>query len=314
MIKKDIYRLEDILSKGKTPFLKSIRNVSVTLYHEACLQENSNELCERILFLFADERGAYKRTYAKRFEKFDAEVLAVLSEEFSSSTPLSLHDVGVSDGRTSVDLFSKLSTVYTGIDFTASDYNPFVEIIEKGKLKVTIKDSGEILEILYPPFVFVKNNYLYILLYPLNFLIRKILERFMVQPLMREYQNKKIKSKKLFLFAPAATKLESLNKNFHLKQHDILNNFTKKYDVIRAMNVLNPSYFQEKDFLKILRNIHNALNPDGIFITGSNQNANTTVNGGVYKKTPDSFEPLWESGQGSPIAQHIFNKHSAPQI
>lgn len=308
MLKMGIYRVEDIglPTNREEAFFGGRKNVSITLYEEACLQENADDLTQRILLLFSDERGAYKRTYAKRFEDFDKEAVGILKRHFSGPT-LDIHDAGVSDGRTSVDLFRQLSIEFPELTFTASDYDPNIKILEKGKLKVVLSNSEKVLEITRPPFVFntiKRDRYCY---YPLNHFFRKILEWFRVKPLVALYKNHKIAPKTLFLFAPSAIKLARETTNFQLAQHDLLKPFVKQYDVIRAMNVLNPSYFSEQEFPLIIKNIHDALKVNGIFVTGSNQGANTLVDGGLYQKTLKGFDSLWHSGKGSPIRSYIAN-------
>lgn len=95
------------------------------------------------------------------------------------------------------------------------------------------------------------------------------------------------------------------NEHFRLTQHDVLKPFKDRFTFIRAMNVLNPSYFSNDDFPKIIRHMHNGLEDDGLFITGSNQEANTTVNGAIYRKYKEGFSLLWCSGKGSPIHDYI---------
>ena len=112
------------------------------------------------------------------------------------------------------------------------------------------------------------------------------------------------------LFAPKVLNTAKTDPRFQLRQHDLLTPFSKPVHVIRAMNVLNPSYFSEDEFFKILKHIHEGLNSKGVLITGSNQEADTTVDGGIYKKNKDGFDLVEKSGEGSPINNLIlkFNK------
>ncbi len=71
------------------------------------------------------------------------------------------------------------------------------------------------------------------------------------------------------------------------------------------MNVLNQSYFSNEDFPKIIQHIYDGLKDNGLFITGSNQEANSTVDGAVYKKNKNGFSLVWTSGKGSQIQDHL---------
>ena len=303
MFKTGICKLED-LDFDKTVFLKQLKNVSITLYEKACGLKNADEVTERILLLRSDERGAYKRTYAKRFEKFDAEVVSLIERTFTGNN-LNIHDVSVSDGRTAVDFYHKLIS-YQALNYAASDYEPKVKLLTSGKLKVILTPDNKILELTYSPFVFsIPKRDIY-WLYPINHLIRKLIMHFKVKPLLNDYLNGNVEAKDIFLFAPVAMNLAENNKNFSLTEHNILNPMNKTdFDVIRAMNVLNLSYFTDLEFSKIVKNIYQALKVGGLFVTGSNQEADTVVNGGVYKKTSTGFECIWQSGSGSCVNHKI---------
>ncbi len=307
MIKTGIYKLSQIREYSKFKGLfGGEKKLSITLYEQILDKPNVDELAERILLLFADERGAYKRTYTKRFEEFDAVVLDLLKQYFNSELSLLIQDVGVSDGRTSVDFFTKISKVFPNLKFIASDYNPKVYILERKNFKITISHTGKILEIVWPPFVFniiKRDSYRH---YPLNHIIRFIVEKFMVPPLLRAYKLGKVKAKELLLFSPAVLNLAKQDRRFNLSQHDLLSSFKDQSCVIRAMNVLNPSYFKKEEFNHVLKNIYSGLLEGGILITGSNQEAGSLVHGGIYRKMNNCFEKLWQSGDGSPVEHQIL--------
>ena len=210
MLKTGIHSLRDLISgkEDNTLLRKELKNVSISLYEAACAENNADTLTQRILLLFSDARGAYKRTYAKRFDAFDKKICEILKQNMNSTDRVKAHDVGVSDGRTSVDFFNKVYVQFPQIQFTASDYNPTIKILEKGRLKVALTESNRALEITYPPFVFnavKRDSYRH---YPLNHIIRKIIERFMVAPLIKSYEKGMVQAKQVFLFAPSAINLQ----------------------------------------------------------------------------------------------------------
>lgn len=282
------------------------KRLSITLYDRIINEPNADELAERILSLVVDERGAYKRTYAKRFEEFDENVLSHLEEQVSRDTSLILQDVGISDGRTSCDFFEKLATRFHTLSYHASDYNPNVVVIEKGNTKVTLNYRNRILEYVWPPFVFnamKRDSYWY---YPLNNLIRFFVERLIVKAIVKEYLCRNIQARELHLYAPRTLSLAQKEKRFHLGQHDLLMPFEQTSHIIRAMNVLNPTYFTVKEYSCVIANVHAGLLEKGLLITGSNQGAGSLVHGGIYQKTPTGFEKTWQSGDGSPIEELIL--------
>lgn len=307
MLKTGVGSVSNILKNDKTLFRKELKNVSITLYDQAVDEPNASELTERILLMFADGRGAYKRTYAKRFEVFDNFVIEYLTPAFPEDECLKVHDAGVSDGRTAIDFFEKISQCFPNVKYAASDYDPKVYVLENGKCKVTLNSFGKVLEITFPPFVFnmiKRDSYKY---YPLNHLLRIILHYFYCVPLLNKYKRGLIKAKEIMLYAPKVLQCMQNNRSFCLEQHNLLTPFKEQVNIIRAMNVLNVSYFSEVEFKTIIKNIYNGLLDGGYFITGSNQESDSLVHGTVYQKTNGRFQSVCKSGDGSPMQAIIEN-------
>jgi len=302
VIKLGIYNLEQI--KKNTNFkglFGGDKKISITLYDKILDEPDADRLAERILIYFSDDRGAYKRTYSKRFEEFDSIALDCLKGAFNNNAPLVFQDVAVSDGRTALDLFEQMSVIYPDLSYIASDYSSKVYVLDKGNVSVTISTKGQVLEIIWPPFVFnamKKDSCLY---YPLNCLIQYLAQQFIVPSILKEYDEGALQSKELVLFSHQVLKCSQDDNRFILSQHDLLQSFKEPAHAIRAMNVLNPSYFSDSEFIKILNNIHASLCKGGLFITGSNQDADTTVHGGIYEKTINGFKKIKQCGDGSPI-------------
>lgn len=305
MFKTGVCSVKDILLKDKTIFRKELKNVSITLYDQVTGLSNASELAERILLLFTDDRGAYKRTYAGRFEDFDSIVLDCLKTNFANDKLLIVHDVGVSDGRTALDFFKKVGSAFDNLQYIASDYDPKVYVLESGKYKITLNNMGKVLEILFPLFVFnslKRDSYRH---YPINHLIRKFLDFFVVPSILKKYKQGILKAKEIVLFAPEVLEDAKNNSKLTLAQHNLLESFQEKYSVIRAMNVLNSSYFSNQELYAILKHIHDGLLDGGLFIMGSNQESGTIVHGGIYKKIDKGFQKVWQSGSGSAIENII---------
>ena len=314
MIKTGIY---DISQLAGSPRLKSLfgrdRVISVTLYDQILDLPNADALSERTLLYFSDERGVYKRTYAHRFEQFDSQLLLLMAEEFNPQDPLILADVAVSDGRTACDLFERLAPHFPRIAHYASDYGPRILVLREGRLTVTLSRNNRILETVWPPFVFsamTPENPLY---YPLNQAIRFFVKRLLADPLRAKYLAGQIKASELQLFSMRALNLSRKEGRFHLGEQNILEPLTtpEPAHIIRAMNVLNASYFGPSDMNQILGNFHNALRLGGWLVTGTNEDADSIVHGGIYQKTATGFEKVWQSGNG-PVAEPLILPWKSP--
>ena len=129
------------------------KKISITLYNELVKENYSSDLAEKILLNFTDARGAFKRTYSNRFEEFDTLALEIIKEHFSSDKLLNVHDTAISDGRTACNFFLKLKQHYADMKYYASDYDPYIYVIEEGNMKVVINKEAIPLECTFPPLV-----------------------------------------------------------------------------------------------------------------------------------------------------------------
>src|SRR5262245_50143855 len=89
MIKTGLYRLDQLSSLRKTRgFFGGTRRASITLYDKLASVRDGEKWGEQILALFSDGRGAYKRTYGRRFDEFDALAIRHISEGFQAERTL----------------------------------------------------------------------------------------------------------------------------------------------------------------------------------------------------------------------------------
>ncbi|MDR0406935.1 MAG: hypothetical protein LBH38_02530 [Holosporales bacterium] len=309
MLKTGITSVSELREKGFNSRWGRSKSVSISLYPEILNEPDADRLAERILLHFMDDRGAFKRTYTARFDDFDKTVCAFLKGNSPAQKSLIVQDVGVSDGRTACDFFEELDSSLSVISFFASDYNSCLDVIESSFTRLTLRAS-RLLEVVWGPFVFYlagKGEHEFRKRYPLSVLIRWYALHFPAKRLLRDYHAGKIRSREILLFSPRALRLASKDKRFFLEEHNILEPLKRQSHVVRAMNLLNPSYFTREEFSQVLRNIHIALYEDGFLITGSNQDAGTSVQGGIYCKTSSGFKEIRRFGNGSSIAQIIEN-------
>ena len=306
MIKKGIYSIAQLKN---IDLLGNKKKISITLYNQMNSLINGEDIKENALFLFTDGRGVYKRTSNNRFDFFDKQVLKLIKKNFTSDCFLSVSDVAISDGRTAVNFFQLLSKSFSKLSFHGSDYDSKIIIVEKGVVKICLNSEEKLLEIVFPPFVFnatrfVKKDFLY----PINLLFFYFLKIFIVPSLLKGFKEKKLKGKEHWLFCSTALDLSKNDERFKLGQYNILEPLEKiqSTNILRAMNILNPSYFCPGQIDTILRNVFEALSENGYFIVGSNENSGSLVQGGVYQKTKYGFKALWRSGKGSPVEHQIL--------
>jgi hypothetical protein len=140
-------------------------------------------------------------------------------------------------------------------------------------------------------------------LYPLNHAVRYFVTKFYAQPLLNAYKAGRpgIERTRLELLSRKCREYVAEKKTFEFDSYDVLSGPRGCFDVIRAMNVLNYSYFPEAQLKQAVENIRLSLNEGGLLVTGSNVEAGTVVNGGIYRKNGTRMELLAQSGDGSQV-------------
>src|SRR5882672_7516458 len=123
MIKTGLWRAEQLAGARATKgFFGGTRRVSITLYDQVRERSDGAMWAERILFGHSDGRGIYKRTYSRRFDRFDDFALAHVAAAFAPDRGLRIHDAGVSDARTACDFFQKIAAAVPVASYCASDH------------------------------------------------------------------------------------------------------------------------------------------------------------------------------------------------
>jgi hypothetical protein len=318
MLERGICNLQDLMRavgsmKGSLNHLR--RPCYVGLYEEvlASAVHNVDLLLEAVLEGFCTFNGVFKRTNSARFGHFDKQIVSFMGSVPSVGERYLIHDLAVSDGRTACDFFFKLSSVFGDrIDFYATDSCLKVCILQQqgARTRLVTDENGNILQIMFPPFVLSsKRSKRQMLLYPGNRAIRWFLRLTAVKEIQRLaiLGDSSIDRREILLICPQARAALEKHHNFHIEVHDIFSRTPRRYSAVRAMNIFNPTYFSEREMVKALRYVHDSLEQRGILITGSNEDAGSTVDGGVYRKQEDGFLLECRLGGGSPI-DHLLRR------
>jgi hypothetical protein len=302
MLKTGVCDLATLRSKAGTRGLFGGKRLpSISLYEEAASAPDGDRLTAEILERFADDRGAYKRTYVGRFAEFDVKAIAFLKERFTSSERLLLHDIGVSDARTACDFFEQIAADFPNIDYCASDYGSTIEIVDVGRAKVSFSTSGQPLEVMWPPFVHSINRPENFKFYPVNYLHRRLALGYVVpqaKNLLRLGKN----TRTVTLWCPRALRLTNDDRRFHLLTYNLLTRFSHRKDLhlVRAMNVLNDGYFSGEQVTVAAGRILESLADGGLLMVGCNEGPGSIVTGAIYSKVSKRFALAWRESEQIP--------------
>jgi hypothetical protein len=316
MFKLGIFKKEQLTPDNLEGLRNSRKLIALDLYNSLgdLPPVEIDKIQERMLRWFRLQNGVLKFTHARRFDDFDRLSLSVIAANFSTGQDIRVHDIGASDGRSSCGLYDDLNCLYgERLDFLASDYAPYLYVLKRaqGTSRLIIDDRKHALQIITPPFVFSVVRPESIKLYPLNYLIQRLVTSFYVRPLLQDYKAGRpgIERTKLELLCQECRAHIGKQNNFRFDSYDVLSGPNGRFDIIRAMNVLNYSYFPEAQLRNAVENIIESLSEGGLLITGSNMEQGTTVNGGIYKKTKNRMERIEISGNGSKVDALIASGH-----
>lgn len=313
MIIFGIHSLRQLRRFDSKSFFDLRRDIALDLYPLCASLEASEaiELQELILRNFSCGNSAYKRTQAGRFQDFDGSIANVLKDCFESyGDVIRIHDLAVSDGRTSVDFYEVLrSNLPNQLDFLGSDLDLEFHVLNFGRSGRAIYDCrGTCLQLVIPPFVHARRSEPRSRLLFLDRFFGKLLSSSLVPSLDELLRRRNERVSKIRLLSPRAAELESRSPNVRFEQADLLERprGLGTFHIVRAMNVLNRSYFREEFLRHAVCNVFLALKENGVFVTGSNQDAGSEVEGGVYRRRGDRFVPEYEANGGSPVREILL--------
>lgn len=310
MFKLGIVRKEQLTLNSLTGFVNSRKLIALDLYNslDHLPRAEIDKIQERMLWRFPVGNGVMKRTHARRFDDFDLLSISTISNNFPTEQDIRVHDIGVSDGRTSCSLYNHLNQLYgERLDFRASDYAPSLYVLKRthSANRLIIDDQQHVLQIVTPPFVFFAGpeTKLYSLKPLIRYLVTWVVTDLYARPLLENYNTgcSEIERTRLELLCHECRTYISKTSNFRFCSYDVFSGPTEHFDIIRAMNVLNYYYFPEEQLRKAVENIVQSLREGGLFITGSNIEPGTIVDGGIYKKTKTHLKKIKISGKGSQI-------------
>jgi hypothetical protein len=291
------------LERPKTWF-GSPRDVALPVLWEAMRvdPERYGKVCAEAFNRLRMGNGVYKYTAPRRFDDVKDGVAAVLRERLPKG-PLSVLDLGVSDGVTSVEWFAELVATWPDLRFTMSDWfdaayvfrrdgDAWAGVLDAEMRPVQYFGRGFVLTPTTPPGR----------RYPVNrAVLRRLVETF--EPAMLDaaralrVEGDRVVAppgwsvEKTPLICRAALDLVRSDPRATFIRLSVLDPAPGRYRVVRAMNVLNRGYFSEADLKTAVGRVRDALDSGGVFLVGRNideEDGRTTAT--AYVKTDRGFE------------------------
>jgi hypothetical protein len=287
ILKTGIYRQADLSrpARWKT-FLGRAKRISITLYPDTLEDPLLEAASERILDTFTDADGAYKRTYAHRVEALNELLLELLADR-PPEEQLLVHDVGVSDARSSVELFQRLVARWPTLRFYASDRSFEFRVLRSRYAILTIDARGRPVECIVPPLVMSAGQRETPWLYPVNAVMRRYAFGRLARRMLEAYAAGDLPAAATIrTVCRAADRLAASEPRFRLLTLDLDDDapLPEPVDLIRAINVLNESYFGLPRLRRAVTRLLAGLRPGGLLAIGSNEGPGTPLHGTVLQR------------------------------
>jgi chemotaxis methyl-accepting protein methylase len=249
-------------------------------------QVSSKELRNYIISRVKVENKTSKQTDYGRFSGLDAHVLELLSNHNSK---VSFHDVAVSSGITSFELYKLLKESGIGFRLTVSDLYSVYEM------------AGGLLKRIYGASGTLKKAYLFGIVIDDQVKSRFFISKYLHRVLSKINFSGPGEREKLFLFDNQLLALIEQG-DVRFVDYDIFETkIDEKYGYVRCMNILNNVYFSEEKIECGLKNIFESLEDGGIFQVGrtDSDNGNQVT---FYRKSGQQLVPVRVYGGGSEIS------------
>jgi hypothetical protein len=257
------------------------------------------------------EDGTYKTTASHRLDDLNALFLSLLPE----ARPLKVMDVAVSSGVTTLELLNTLEAAGIQCDITAGDKSLTALLITIGNSLAVLVDANgyplqfDIFNLAIPNPPGGRNLVRYwaplFLLKGAKWLcVDRLRPNFdSIRPL--SWQRLGVHCRSLALISP---RVKSCSPNLTLIDDDILTNraIRGRFHVIRAANILNQAYFDDRVLRDILLNLQSRLLPRGILAVCRTEEGGAN-HGTIFRENgKGQFEVAARLGDGSEIESNIL--------
>lgn len=236
------------------------------------------------------DNGVAKTTQPGRFAEIDSWLAQNLHESC-----VSIHDIAVSSGITSLELKQKLESDGYKVNLSISDKFMSLRYFKRNFITYYYDIDGN----------FVLGN-IFGIVAQRNcnkfFFITRLLSKVMSKNAKKCFDNS---LPELLLLHPevcsSIDQKEVTFINYDIFKTSIYNEF----DVVRAMNILNPIYFDVNEIKRAVRLIFSSLKEGGVLIVGRTHLEDKKNHVSVYEKKDGLFKHIKSFNGGSEVSKNI---------
>jgi hypothetical protein len=226
-----------------------------------------------------------KKTFRSRLAQLDSHLARIVRERFDNVPLLRIHDVGASTAITSVELFQRFAEMRpTAVH--ASDRYDFMTAVDVWPAVTVYFDADN------RPIQFAVAKW--------GMAVTERNARRKLPRLLAEKARRYLSSgRRISLFHPKARALAASDPRFTLGHYDLFQPSDARYEIVRAMNVLNPKPLTPERIREGIASLSNQVVDGGLMILG--RRANVTI----FEKTAGRMSPTFVLGTGYPVASLV---------
>jgi hypothetical protein len=239
--------------------------------------------------------GTYKTTAARRMPDVDSAVIALLD---AAPATVRLLDVGVSSGITTLELVEAIERAGRTVQVTACDLSVHGVLRHDGATDLLLDPDGHVLQLATPWLTKGRPHD------PGGALRRRLL-----QALFEWFERRAARA--VPGTAPGDERLLLISQVLAARQgvsvvgHDLTRHqpdWQDAFDVVRAANVLNRSYFDEPTLVRMLAYLRGYLRSGGLMVLNRTLEEDGVNHGTILRKLADGrLTALQRLGRGSEV-------------
>jgi len=257
---------------------------------------------EDITFKLRTSNGTYRTTFGHRLQDLDAVALEWMEKFYAADSAIEVQDRAVSHGLTSWEWANRVFWRFPNARFEASDI--LLELVElsRGNEAFILEPSGWPLQYVKPPFA-VSLAHREPRRYPVNSLValwarKRFAELNFGKNWKQAAEARGWRIRSIPCVHPLARELSRRNANFQFRVKSVFDQTPSSCDVLRTMNILNPSYFLAKDLERGAEAAFHCLRPGGIWIVGRTWEHDLSNHASLFRRSERGWELLERIGNG----------------
>lgn len=269
-------------------------------------EENQELIASQFSALLQDVRisDVTKFTFPGRLKSSQSRICEYLNAN-PVSDEIKILDVGASDGITTQELSIALSdSGMSNFKITIGELNPFLERFRKLGVTEYRAPNGDPVQLRIGMLAWRL---------PTPDKRSAVLSRLFISQYLKLNQFRKalVNQGKIWLISPVVRH----NSKIEIKQMDCFQYnsvFANSFNVIRASNILNLTYFGSKKIGQALKNLTKYLKDGGILLVSRNADETPSIeNGSIFKKESNLLKRVADFGDGSEVASLISETTSS---